>query len=359
MVRPGPVTLILRALFYVEQDYAFAILRPLQREIRGRGGEVRWFLVGNEINPGYLDHSEITLASVAAARRWRPDVVFVPGDTVPRVIPGLKVEVFHGFAAGKSYDRGEDAHFAIRHCFDLYCTHGPSNTERFRELASAHGYFEVLETGWPMVDPLFSPLPDNPYVDRSDPRPTVLFCSTFSRRYSCAETLHDEVRRLKDDGRFRWLVQFHPKMAAETVEKYRGLSDENLQFVETDNVLPLLQAADVMLCDTSSVLMMFLLLHKPVVAFRNQKPGPHLINITDPTELAPALARALIPDSARDASIQRYCKWIHPYRDGRSSARVVDGVETILERGLRVRRTRPLNLIRELRMRKRLGYWWP
>jgi CDP-glycerol glycerophosphotransferase (TagB/SpsB family) len=146
-------------------------------------------------------------------------------------------------------------------------------------------------------------------------------------------------------------------MAAETVERYRGLSDENLQFVETDNVLPLLQAADVMLCDTSSILMMFLLLHKPVVTFRNQNPGPHLINITDPAELEPALGQALTPDSARDASIQRYCEWIHPYRDGHSSARVVDGVEAMLERGLRVRRRKPLNLVRELRMRKRLGYW--
>ena len=57
------------------------------------------------------------------------------------------------------------------------------------------------------------------------------------------------------------------------VDKYKSIQSENLQFVETDNVIPLLKAADVMLCDTSSVLIMFLLQGKPVVTFRNQSPA--------------------------------------------------------------------------------------
>ncbi|WP_439102832.1 CDP-glycerol glycerophosphotransferase family protein [Congregibacter sp.] len=350
---------MLRALFYVEQNYCFAILRPLQAEILGRGGEVRWFFVGDEVDSGYLSASEIALSSVTKIRQWQPHVVFVPGDTVPRAIPGLKVEVFHGFAAGKSYGRGRDAHFAIRDCFDLYCTHGPSNTEQFQQLAEEHGHFQVVETGWPMVDALFTPQVRNPYVDSVDTRPTVLFCSTFSRRYSCAETLYDTVCELKARDRFRWLVQFHPKMSVETINKYREISDENLQFIETDNVIPLLQAADIMLCDTSSILMMFLLLHRPVVAFRNQNPGPHLINISDPAELEQALENGLSEDSQRDAAIEQYARQIHPYRDGLSSGRIVDAVQQIIEEGLQVRRSKPLNLVRELKMRRKLKFWWP
>lgn len=349
----------MRALFYVKQNYSYAILRPLQREILSRGGEVCWHLVGKEIDAGYLVDSERTLPSVSEVRRWQPDVVFVPGNTVSRAIPGLKVEVFHGFAAGKTYSKGEDAHFAIRGCFDLYCTHGPANTERFTELANSHGFFEVRETGWPMVDPLFTPVADNPFIDDTDRRPTILFCSTFSRRYSCAETLYDTIQHLKETGKYRWLVQFHPKMSSETVDKYRQLADDDLQFVETDNVIPLLQAADVMLCDTSSILMMFLLLYKPVVTFRNQNPGPQLINVTDTDELEAALEQSLTPNADRDASVRRYCEHIHPHNDGRSSARVVDEVENILERGLQVRRRKPLNLVRELKMRGQLNFWWP
>ena len=354
-----PESFSLRALFYVEQNYAYAILRPLQQEILRRGGEVRWFAVGDEIDTRYLDASEQLLTSVPEVRRWAPEVVFAPNDTVSRVIPGLKVAVFHGFAAGKSYSRSEDAHFTIRDCFDMYCTHGPSSTERFRQLAHEHGHFEVEETGWPMVDPLFAPAAENPYIDAEDERQTVLFCSTFSRRYSHAETLYDAVRELKGTGRFRWLVQFHPKMAASTVQKYRDLSDENLQFVETDNVIPVLQAADMMLCDTSSILMMFLLQHRPVVAFRNANPGNHLISIEDVEELPQALERASVQDQARDAAIREFCDQTHPYRDGLSSVRVIDTVERILNQGLQVRRRKPMNLVREFKMRKRLNYWLP
>ena len=70
-------------------------------------------------------------------------------------------------------------------------------------------------------------------------------------------------------------------MPSEFVEQYKALQNDNLTFVETDNVLPLLQAADVMLCDTSSILLMFILQRKPVVTFCNQAPGEHLIDVTD------------------------------------------------------------------------------
>ena len=57
------------------------------------------------------------------------------------------------------------------------------------------------------------------------------------------------------------------------------------------NVIPLLQAADVMLCDTSSILLMFLLLRRPVVTFNNQAPAAHLLNVTDATQVEAAIDR--------------------------------------------------------------------
>jgi len=346
----------IRALFYVEQNYSFAILRPLQKEILQRGGEVRWFFVGNDANTDYLNSEEEKLSSLKEAIAWQPKVVFVPGNYVTSKLPGLKVEVFHGFDSGKVNRKGQIYHFEIRHCFDLYCTHGPLSTAPFKELQAKYRSFDVKETGWPAVDPLFWPESDNPFVTPDDPRPVVLFCSTHSPRFSCAETLFDEVNRIADEGKYRWLIQFHPMMSEETVAKYKAIRHPDIQFVETDNVLPLLRAADVMLCDTSAVLLMYLAQIKPVVTFKNQHPGDHLIDIQEPEALESALQLGLDFPKELQEKIENYCTKMHPYRDGASSARVIDAVCNMLEANTKQKlHKKPANWWREFKERRKLS----
>ena len=138
---------------------------------------------------------------------------------------------------------------------------------------------------------------------------------------------------------------------------YKALQNENLTFIETDNVLPLLQIADVMLCDTSSVLLMFLLLRKPVVTFRNQLPEPHLINVTDIDQVEGALCEALTKPLNLMADIEKYCQFIHPYDDGQSSKRVLVAANELADQGLDSLSPKPLNMVRQFKMRKKLGYW--
>ncbi|HEU4601772.1 MAG TPA: hypothetical protein VFS24_07375, partial [Steroidobacteraceae bacterium] len=130
-----------------------------------------------------------------------------------------------------------------------------------------------------------------------------------------------------------------------------------LKFVETDDILSLYVQADVMLSDTSSVVPEFLTQHKPVVTFRNRKPGPHLINIENVSDVLPALERAFAPSDELQAAIVRYANHIHPYRDGRSSERVLAATDEAIEQGGAGLRRKPLNLWRRLQARKRLGYW--
>ena len=333
------------------------MLRPLQAAIREQGGEVCWFIEGSEADPGYIKGDERLLTSVDAVKKWQPDAVFVPGNVVPSFIPGVKVGVFHGFNAGKLNRRGREDHFEIRGCFDLYCTQGPDTTERFERLAKEHGFFRVAQTGWPALDPLFTPLTDNPYCAPQDNRPTVLMCSTFSRNLTCAPILYDKIKRLAEKGKWRWLIQFHPKMDPSIVEQYKQLQSKNLQFVETDNVLPLLQAADVMLCDTSSILLMFLLQRKPVVTFRNQAPAGHLLNVTEAEQVELALEQALQRPSGLMADIEQYCQTIHPYTDGQSSLRVLEATNLLVDNGRAGLKPKPLNLLRQFKIRKKLGYW--
>lgn len=343
-----------RYLFYIEYDYCFAVLRPLQELIRARGGETAWLLVGDEVHRHFLRDDERVFDHVSEAIAWNPFAVLVPGNEVPRFLPGLKVEVFHGLNSGKRRRRdGIQYHFIIRGLFDLYCTHGPNTTQRFQELADKHGHFRAAETGWSKLDPLF----DGSLETQPHDRPVALFASTFTPRLSAAPHVLETLCRLAESGRWKWLVNMHPKMPAEIVESFRAAQSENLQLVETDDVLPLLAAADVMLCDTSSILSEFLMQLKPVVTFRTARPADYLIDVQTLDEIEPALQRALSRPPELLKNIRAYADETHPYRDGKSSERTLDAIDALAESGVAGLRHKPMNLHRHWKMRRLLNYW--
>ena len=345
----------MKYLFYVEQNYSFAILRPLQEVILSQNDEVRWLLVGNEVNANYVANNEIQFASISEAVKWKPDVVFAPSNWIPSFIPGFKVAVFHGFNIAKKTRTDDRGHFNIRGCFDLYCTQGPSTTAEFQKRANEHQYFTVKETGWPMLDPLFK----NNGEDHNSERKTIILCSTFTESLTCAPILVDEIRRLRDTKRWNWLVQFHPKMPQETVNAYKALSNDYLQFIETDNVLPYLQKADLMVCDTSSVMSMFLMQKKPVVTFRNQSRGntQHLINVADIDKLESAIEYGLSYPNDVMSKIENYVQQTHPYTDGKSSERIIASVKQLLNGEKANLKRKPINFIRNFKSRLKLNYW--
>jgi CDP-glycerol glycerophosphotransferase (TagB/SpsB family) len=79
-----------------------------------------------------------------------------------------------------------------------------------------------------------------------------------------------------------------------------------------------------MVCDTSSVLMMFLLLNKPVVTYQNISPGNFLIDIDSAHLLESSIERALSP---------------------------------LMKNGSgRHKNTKSFDLVRQLKMRKKLNY---
>ncbi len=337
-----------RVLLYGSERYALAILRPLQAAARARGIETAWFFDG----PGAADlGADERLLDVAGVRAWRPDAVLTPGNHLPHFFPGVKVEVFHGFDAGKP------RHIYIRGFFDLYCTTGPADTERFQALADQLGHFGVAETGWPKLDPFFTAIA-GPLPPVHTP-PVILYHSTFSPSWSAAETLHDEIRRLSASGEWRWIVTFHPKMDPATVARYRALQGEHLRFATDDNILDLFPQADVMCSDTSSALSEFLLTGKPVVTFRNRRPGPQLLDIHAVAEFEPAIRRALARPPELMQAISAFAARLHPQRDGHSSERVLDAVQAFIAAGARNRRPKPSNWWRKLKLRRRIGYWGP
>ncbi|MBL4904779.1 MAG: CDP-glycerol glycerophosphotransferase family protein, partial [Flavobacteriaceae bacterium] len=262
-----------RFLIYISHGYSVPIGRPLQQEIEERGFEVKWFSEIESAKP-YLSEKETILHTVKAVFDFNPDVVLVATDSVPHFFSGIKVQIFHGFLVNKwSFKKG---HFRIRGFFDLYCTQGPSTTNPFIMLKNKHKYFEVVETGWSKVDPLFNN--DNDELARINSKPTVLISSTFTTKYSLANIpeVYQEIKRLSLIGKWHFLIILHPKMDPIIVEKFKKLENENLTYFDTTDIIPIFKIADIMFSDTTSAIPEFILQQKPVVTFRNNKPLPHL-----------------------------------------------------------------------------------
>jgi len=339
-----------RYLLYGSERYALAILRPLEEAIRARGARAAWFFDG----PGSeeLRAGETWLRTTREVREFSPRAVLTSSNAVPHFFPGVKTEVFHGFDAGKP------RHIYIRGFFDLYCTTGPRDTQAFEAKARELGHFAVRETGWPKLDPFLREHgADQPPPVRDIP--VILYHSTFSPSWSAAEILYDKISGLSRSGRWRWIVTLHPKSAATTVAKYRALESDHLHYATEDNILDLFPQVDMMISDTSSALNEFLLTYKPVVTFKNRRPGPQLLDIDSPEQLVPAIERALSRPTDLMQAVRAYADSIHPWRDGRSSERVLAAVDEFIARGARNPRRKPANLWRKLKIRRRIGYWGP
>ncbi len=331
-----------RYLFFIQQPYSYAILRPLQDEIRRQGAEVAWYLNGSAVDSGQLKADEKQLKSVDEVKAYQPLAVFVPGNVVPDFFPGVKVQVFHGLEWKKK------GHFGIRGFFDLYCTHGPITTDRFQQLADKHKYFRVIETGWPKLDPCF-PLPQR----NENTKPVILFAPTFSPALSSAQPLLEPWRQLNEQGLYRIVVKFHPKMDADVVKAYRAIANETLQVSDDDSLVPLIQQADLVVSDTSSAVTEALLMGKVVATFKNAQPEPSLLNFIQPEQLEEQLALGLNPSAELLQQIESYIQQVHPYQDGHSARRILTAVDEVLAQGVK---RKPLNLYRRYKIRKSMAY---
>jgi CDP-glycerol glycerophosphotransferase (TagB/SpsB family) len=276
---------------------------------------------------------------------------------VPHVIPGAKVQVFHGFNVEKR--DGDRGHFRIRGLFDLYCTQGPATTKPFQALAAQHGHFAVVETGWPKLDPLFSA--ENADRDKrcKQRKPVVLYAATFTERLTSAPHLYDTIAALVRRGDRHWLLSLHPKCPADLIARYRALACEHARFVEPEELVMAERAADVLICDTSSVIPECVVQGEPVVTFRNRSPRPWMLDIAQPEELDAAIERAIHADADWRRALALEAARIHPWRDGRSSERVIAATEALLDGRLGPLAPKPRNAWRKLQIRWDLGWFGP
>lgn len=343
-----------RYLFFVSVTYSYPILRPLQAEILRRGGEVAWYV--EEGCPVMLQPGERLLDSVRDVMDYQPLAVFAPGNYIYDFFPGVKVCLFHGYPINKRGDEKDD-HFAVRGWFDMYCTQGRSSTLPFKQLEKKYGFFKVYETGWCKADLYAAQVPVKRQPHK---RPVVFYSSTFTHSVTSAPLLYDTVARLARKGEWDWIISFHPKFDNEEVRtRYKALAAEcpNVVFHESGLVdASLLARADVMLCDASSVILEFMMLDKPVVTFRNTMPGPHLLDVTNPDDVEPAIRHALTRPAGLMNRVRSYVRKHEGHLDGYCCARVLDAVDDYTNRYMGRIPAKPWNIIRKVKLRLKTGY---
>ncbi|WAC01878.1 CDP-glycerol glycerophosphotransferase family protein [Lacinutrix neustonica] len=341
-------------LIYISYSYSVPIGLPLEAEILKRGYTVHWFSDEADGKKALIKKENV-LPTIHDVLNYKPDIVLTATDDVPDFITGVKAQVFHGFLAQKRPENKNDfSHFRIRGFFDLYCTQGPSTTTGFLKKQKKKKSFEVVETGWSKVDPLF-PLEKK----KRSTIPTILIASTFTKRLSLAfnPTVFNEIKRLALLGTYDFKMVLHPKLPEDIKQKWENLNGVNFEYINTTNLVPLLKTADVLFADTTSVIQEFLLQKKPVVTFNHTFQHNYLIHVNAAKNIEEALNEALKYPKTLLENIDIFIAELHPYYDGASSKRVIDATIAFLHKDKSYLKSKPLNLIRKYKMRKRLNYF--
>lgn len=342
-----------RYLFFASISYAYSILRPLQDEIWRRGDEVFWFI--EDTCPVQLEDKEHQLKTIQEVFEYNPIAIFTPGNYIYSFFPGIKVSLFHGYPINKRKNKFDD-HFKIRGLFDIYCTQGESSTSVFKELEKKHKYFKVYETGWCKVDSFFSP--KKAIQPRSNNNPTIFVASTFSKGISSIHKFYPIIERLAQKRSWNWIITLHPKLQEEgLIEKYELLAEtySNVTFIPTIKSVQSIYDSDAMLCDSSSIIIEYMLFDKPVVTYKNTSPGKHIINVTDVNDIEQALELALTYPKELMEEVRSYTQMHERHRDGKNSARILDAVDDFIENYKGNIKRKPINLFRKLKWK--LKYW--
>ena len=108
----------MRIVLFCENKYAIDILNPIQEHVTKQHlpHEILWYIHKPKIDCfPYADQVKWT-NSIQEVYDFQPEAIYVPGNIVPYYLPGVKIQVFHGYAAEKK------DHWIIRRYFCLLYT---------------------------------------------------------------------------------------------------------------------------------------------------------------------------------------------------------------------------------------------
>lgn len=99
-------------VLFCEQKYAISILNPLQEEAaKNQEHQILWYVHQKNIPEFPLDGRVKWTSSIQEIYDFHPEVIFIPCNIVPYYLPGIKIQIFHGYAAEKKRPLGYKALF--------------------------------------------------------------------------------------------------------------------------------------------------------------------------------------------------------------------------------------------------------
>ena len=318
---------------FCENKYAIDILTPIDEEARHEGGhDVLWYVHQKRIKEFPLDGQVRWTHSIQEIYDFHPEAVFVPGNIVPYYLSGVKIQVFHGYAAEKK------DHWVIRRYFDTYFTQGPFFTRGFERLAKKYKDFEVLETGWPRQDWIFHHLhafdqERARLLSESGRKKIVLYAPTFSPSLTSLPYMQEAIADLATRRDVLILLKFHPLTPPEIMEEYKQIAAQHdgLLWIDDYTVTKYMLMADAMISDTSSTIYEFLLLDKPVITLRAAAKDLFWRDMKEPTELVEAYDEVMEHDTMKECR-----RWVidnyDPHLDGLVGHRMLEGARDFIRR---------------------------
>lgn len=350
----------MRILLFCENRYAIDILNPLQEYVTDNNlpHEVMWYIHKPKISTFEYASKVRWTNSIQKAYDFSPEAVFVPGNIVPYYLPGVKIQVFHGYAAEKK------DHWIIRRYFDTYFTQGPYFTSHFKALSEEYGDFEVVETGWPKQDWIKRNLHTydaerQRLLDSTGRKSIILYAPTFSPKLTSLplEGMKERLGELAEHNDALVVMKFHPLTRKEWADEYRAWAEskDNVIFVnQGENITKYQLMSDVLISDTSSTVYEFLLLSRPVITVRTIAKDIYWENTATPDGLEEAYRRAMNDPEAiarRQWIVDNY----DPYLDGHVCERMLNAAADYIRRH-GVPSKRRLNLWRKYTSVKTFGF---
>jgi len=330
----------MKFMFYISKQYSLPIVEPLIKVLQETRHEFVFYLARKvkRVFPEKFQFIPI-LTTLQETKDFVADMVLVPGNFVDFRIPGIKVQLFHGLGVEKP------SHYKIRHFFDVYCTSGPIVTKNFQRRQKRYKYFSVVETGWPKVDHILNyntvNLKDRFNIPQN--KKIILFAPTHSSKMQSAQALLPTISQIKKEEEL-WLLKFHELMDKDLVAKAKQTA--GFRVIEDYDITPYLHLADLLISDTSSVIYEFMLLDKPIVTYRTLCREDKGINISQPSELRPAIKRSFAKPEEFKNNRKKHLQHVNPRQDGKISKNLIKILETIEL----PKKKKPLNLFRKMQI---------